>query len=109
MKQRVGDAAVDRDRDSATLRLAALVCAVILGLAALALAKSVMTPVAFALFIVALVWPLQRRLRRHLPQLVAVLTTAAVALIAVFTVGWLRRTPEPALVTEPEPGLQATV
>jgi predicted PurR-regulated permease PerM len=80
---------VGPDRDSRTLRLAALVCAVILGLAALALAKSVMTPVAFALFIVALVWPLQRRLQRHLPQLIAVLATAVVALIAIGIGCWL--------------------
>ena len=38
-----------------TLRLAALICAVILTLAALSLAHSVMTPVAFALFVIALV------------------------------------------------------
>jgi hypothetical protein len=32
-----------------------------------------MTPVTFALFIIALVWPLQRRLRGMLPQVIAVL------------------------------------
>jgi predicted PurR-regulated permease PerM len=51
--------------------LGTLICAVILTLAGLALAKSVMIPVAFALFIIALVWRLQRRL----PQLLAVLIT----------------------------------
>jgi len=48
-----------------------------------------MTPVAFALFIMALVWPLQRRLQRRLPQLVAVLITAAVTLIAIGIGCWL--------------------
>ena len=48
-----------------------------------------MTPVAFALFIIALVWPLQRRLQRRLPQLIAVLITAAVALIAIGIGCWL--------------------
>ena len=72
-----------------TLRLSALVCAAILTLAALSLAESVMTPVAFALFIIALVWPLQRRLQRRLPQLIAVLITAAVALIAIGIGCWL--------------------
>ena len=72
-----------------TLRLAALVCAIILALAALALAHSVMTPVAFALFIIALVWPLQRRLKTRLPVLVAVLVTAAVALFAIAAGCWL--------------------
>ncbi len=71
------------------LRLAALVCAVILTLAGLALAHSVMTPVAFALFIIALVWPLQRRLKTRLPVLLAVLVTAAVALLAIAVGCWL--------------------
>jgi predicted PurR-regulated permease PerM len=48
-----------------------------------------MTPVAFALFIVALVWPLQRRLRAVLPQVIAVLVTASVALLAIGGGGWL--------------------
>lgn len=71
------------------LRLAALICAAILTLAGLALAHSVMTPVAFALFIIALVWPLQRRLKTRLPALVAVLVTAAVALLAIAIGCWL--------------------
>ena len=61
-----------------TLRLAALICAVILTLAGLSLARSVMTPVAFAVFVIALVWPLQRCLKTYLPQLVAVLITAEI-------------------------------
>jgi AI-2 transport protein TqsA len=48
-----------------------------------------MTPVAFALFIIALVWPLQRRLRAVLPQVIAVLVTAAVVLLAIGVSGWL--------------------
>jgi AI-2 transport protein TqsA len=72
-----------------TLRLAALGCAIILGLAGLSLARSVMTPVTFAVFITALVWPLQRRLKVRLPQLVAVLLTAAVALLAIGIGCWL--------------------
>jgi predicted PurR-regulated permease PerM len=48
-----------------------------------------MTPVAFALFIIALVWPLQHRLQGVLPQVIAVLVTAAVALLAIAVGGWL--------------------
>src|SRR5271165_4278301 len=48
-----------------------------------------MIPVAFALFITALVWPLQRRLQAVLPQVVAVLVTAAVVLLAIGGGGWL--------------------
>ncbi len=71
------------------LRLSAVVCAVLLTLAALWAARGVMTPVAFALFIIALVWPLQRRLKAHLPQLVAILLTAIVALLAIGVGCWL--------------------
>jgi AI-2 transport protein TqsA len=72
-----------------TLRLAALICAVLLALAALWVTRSVMTPVAFALFIIALLWPLQRRLKTRLPQLVAILLTAVVALFAIGVGCWL--------------------
>jgi AI-2 transport protein TqsA len=48
-----------------------------------------MTPVAFAVFIIALVWPLQRRLQAGLPQVIAVLFTAGVALLAIGVGGWL--------------------
>jgi AI-2 transport protein TqsA len=72
-----------------TLRLAALAGATILILAGLSLARSIMTPVTFAVFIIALVWPLQRRLKTRLPQLVAVLLTAAVALFAIGIGCWL--------------------
>lgn len=48
--------------------------------AALALAQSVLAPVAFALFVMAIVWPVQRRLQQHLPGLVAVLATLLVTL-----------------------------
>jgi predicted PurR-regulated permease PerM len=72
-----------------TLRCAAMICAAILTLGGLWAASGVMTPVAFALFIIALVWPLQRRLKAILPQVIAVLVTAAVALLAVGVGGWL--------------------
>src|SRR5262245_61070652 len=75
--------------DDRTLRWATMVCAAILALAGLWAARGVMTPVAFALFIIALVWPLQRRLQTVLPQVIAVLLTAAVAVLAIGIGGWL--------------------
>jgi AI-2 transport protein TqsA len=42
-----------------------------------------MTPVSSALFVIALVWPLQRRLQGRLPQVIVVLVTAGVALLAI--------------------------
>ena len=71
------------------LRLATTICAAVLALAGLWAASAVMTPVAFALFIIALVWPLQRRLQVVLPQVIAVLVTSAVALLAIGSAGWL--------------------
>jgi AI-2 transport protein TqsA len=65
-----------------------MICATILALAGLWAASAVITPVTFALFIIALVWPLQRRLQAVLPQVIAVLVTAAVALLAIGG-GWL--------------------
>jgi len=70
-------------------RSAALVSATVLALAGLWAASAVMIPVTFALFIIALVWPLQRRLQTILPQVVAVLVTASVALLAISGAGWL--------------------
>jgi predicted PurR-regulated permease PerM len=52
-------------------------------------ASAVMIPVAFSLFIIALVWPLQRRLQVVLPQVISVLITAAVVLLAIGGGGWL--------------------
>ncbi|MEZ0167640.1 AI-2E family transporter [Microvirga sp. TS319] len=47
----------------------------VLLLAALKVASAVVTPVAFALFLIALLWPLQRRLQVLLPRLVALMAT----------------------------------
>ena len=71
------------------LRLSVMICAVVLTLTGLWAARAVMTPVAFALFIIALVWPLQWRLRAMIPQVIAVLVSAAVALLAVSVGGYL--------------------
>src|SRR5262245_2832328 len=72
-----------------SLRLAAMISAAILTLAGLWAASAVMTPVVFDLFIIALVWPLQRRLTKVLPQVIAVLVTASVALLAIAGGVWL--------------------
>jgi AI-2 transport protein TqsA len=58
-------------------------------LAGLWVASAVMAPVAFALFTIALVWPLQRRLQALLPQVIAVLVSTAVAVLAIGAGGWL--------------------
>src|SRR6516225_6358543 len=72
-----------------SLRLEAMISAAVLTLAGLWAARAVITPVAFALFIIALVWPLQRWLQAVLPQVIAVLVTAVVVLLAIGGGGWL--------------------
>lgn len=66
-----------------------MISAAILTLAGLWAGSGVMTPVVFALFIIALVWPLQRRLQAVLPQVIAVLVTAAIVLLVIGGGGWL--------------------
>ncbi|WP_322994025.1 AI-2E family transporter [Castellaniella sp.] len=51
--------------------------------AALYLARSIIAPVAFAFFIVALVWPLQRTLQSVLPKLLALFITLAVTIVVL--------------------------
>ncbi|HPU15444.1 MAG TPA: AI-2E family transporter [Polymorphobacter sp.] len=74
---------------SASGSVALTLCAVILLGAALHLARVVFEPVAFALFLVALVWPLQRTLASKLPKGLALIITmvTTLAVIAVFAVG----------------------
>jgi predicted PurR-regulated permease PerM len=59
------------------------VCTAILAAAALALAQPVAAPVVFAVFAIALVWPLQGALQARVPRLVALLATVVVALVAL--------------------------
>jgi AI-2 transport protein TqsA len=57
----------------------AIIASVVL-LAAVAQASTVFAPLALALFIIALVWPLQSRLQRRLPKLPALAITLAITL-----------------------------
>jgi predicted PurR-regulated permease PerM len=59
------------------------ICTAILVAGAAMLAQPVLAPVVFAIFAIALVWPLQGRLQRHLPAIVALLVTVVVALVAL--------------------------
>lgn len=68
------------------------VCTVVLAVWALAVAQSVFAPLAFALFIIAMVWPLQDRLQAGIPRLVALALTmmATILVVIVFAslVAW---------------------
>lgn len=59
--------------------------AIIAIFAALNVASSVIAPVACALFIIALAWPIQNRLQSHLPQLLALAIVIAI-IVVVFVI-----------------------
>ena len=79
----------DRMADSGTGRLLLAVIAAILVAAALHAARSIAAPVTFAVFAIALVWPLQRRLTGlGLPAALCLLATLAATIAVVGLIGW---------------------
>lgn len=64
-------------------------CTAVLVLGGLYLASSILAPVAFSLFVVAVVWPLQRALESRIPRLVALVVTLVVTLFVVTVLGYL--------------------
>jgi AI-2 transport protein TqsA len=67
-------------------------CTAFLAIAALSLASSVFEPLAFALFIIALVWPLQEELERRVPKLLALAVTLSLTILTILVltglIGW---------------------
>lgn len=63
--------------------------ATILVAAALYFGSSVFAPVAVSLFVIAIVWPLQKALESRIPRLVALLLTLAATAAVIFSFGWL--------------------
>jgi predicted PurR-regulated permease PerM len=74
------------------LRISLLLIASIITLAALYYSQAIMAPVTFALFTVAIAWPLQSALQKRIPVLLALVVTMVVALavlaILIFLVVW---------------------
>jgi predicted PurR-regulated permease PerM len=68
-------------------RIASPVITGILVIGLLYVARSVFGPLAFALFAIALIWPLQITLQRHVPKLVALFITLAFAATVIVIVG----------------------
>lgn len=71
------------------LHAALVVIAAIMTIAALSLASSIFAPIAFALFIIALVWPFQSRLQSVMPKLLALAITVALIATVIFAFGSL--------------------
>jgi AI-2 transport protein TqsA len=57
--------------------------------AALYFARSIFAPVAFSLFVIAIVWRLHRTLETRIPRLLALVATLAVTLLVVTVLGYL--------------------
>lgn len=80
---------MEQDR---AVRIPLLLCASILILAALYFSRAIIAPVTFALFVIAISWPLQSTLQIRLPKLLALVVTTAVILaiiaLLVFLVAW---------------------
>jgi AI-2 transport protein TqsA len=76
------------NRGDRTLRAMVAVGSAILVVAAVGIAQPVFAPLSFALFVIAIVWPLQALLQARMPKLLALALTmlATVAVIASF--GW---------------------
>lgn len=78
-------------KDSALRTLAGITTAILIA-AALSLAESVLAPIAFALFLIALAWPLQRGLEPKTGSAVAMvitlLVTLAVVAVMVLLAAW---------------------
>src|SRR5690242_17107085 len=65
------------------------ICALILIGGALSLARSVFAPIAFALFIIAIVWPLRSRLQAVLPKVLALVISVILTTIVITAFGSL--------------------
>ena len=73
-------------RDSALNVSAGIVAAVVISVAAYQ-ASDVFAPLALALFIIALVWPLQSWLKARMPALLALAITMTAALLTSLALG----------------------
>ena len=80
-------AATGKITASGAVRASLVICALVLLSVALYWASSVFAPLAFALFILALVWPLQQRLEILMPQGLALFLTLAVTVLAMVALG----------------------
>jgi AI-2 transport protein TqsA len=64
-------------------------CTAVLVFCDLYFARSILAPVAFSLFVVAIVWPLQRELETRIPRLLALVVALVVTLLVVTVLGYL--------------------
>lgn len=66
-----------------------IVIATLLFVAVLSVADTVFAPIALALFVIALVWPVQRRLQELMPHYVALAISFLIVMLTLLAFGWL--------------------
>jgi hypothetical protein len=105
---------------SAAIRASLVICAIILLTTALYFASSVFAPLAFALFILAIVWPLQHTLEERLPKATALingnwfvrslkpLTGRAVLMHGHRHVDWIGECAKLPIISAPSPVMEVT-
>jgi hypothetical protein len=73
-------------RSDRGFRAAVVLCAAVIVLTALYFTSTIFAPLAFAMLIIAVMWPLQARLQARLPKLIALFLTmvATVVIFAAF-------------------------
>lgn len=77
---------MNQDRTTKTLLF---FCATLLILGGLYLAQPIIAPVAFSLFVVAIVWPIQQALQSKFPKLLALLATILGVMVVISVLGYL--------------------
>jgi AI-2 transport protein TqsA len=78
--------AMTSDRTTRTLLF---FCATILVFGGLYLSQPIIAPVAFALFVIAIVWPIQQALQARIPKLLALAVTILGVMVAISVLGYL--------------------
>ena len=77
---------MNQDRSSAA---PLVICAAVLLFAAAFFARAILAPVTFAIFIVAIIWPLQDAFQKRLPKLLALVLTLIATLAVLAVMGLL--------------------
>ena len=72
-----------------TIKTLLLLCTSVLIFGALYLARSIVAPLTFSLFVIAIVWPIQRALQTRIPKLLALTITILGILVVVGALGFL--------------------
>ena len=81
--------------NNGSIRVCLILCTIILASTALYFASSIFAPLAFALFILAIVWPLQKALQDVMPKGAALFVTLSLTIVVMLLfgsmVGWALR------------------